>query len=149
MRRFVLGFVLLAPLLLWLSATVALVATAPIWLSFPTCCVIDDAAMLVWLSILPKLYVFGVFPAAFVACLLFKLHVWHGEFEPIAMFMSLLVALVGFFLCIVALDVEFKFYESIFDATSLVFSCAIFGILFVSTALSALMARRLSRNSIP
>jgi hypothetical protein len=148
MRRFVLGFVLLAPLLLWLSATVALVATAPIWLSFPTCCVIDDAAMLGWLYMLPKLYVVAAFPAAFVASLLFKLYAWHDEFEPIAMFISLLVALIGFFLCIVALDVKFKFYESIFDATSLVFSCAIFGVLFVSTALSALMARRLSRKSI-
>jgi hypothetical protein len=59
MRRFVIWFASIAPLLIWLAATFAFIVTARIWLSFPTC-VIDDAALLTWVYVLPIVCCCGV-----------------------------------------------------------------------------------------
>jgi hypothetical protein len=84
-------------------------------------------------------------PAAAVAVLLFKLTEWHGDFEPIATFVSLLVSLAGFFIEMIIFDIKFGSVEDVFDMIDIIVICAVFGILFVSTAISALTARRLSR----
>ena len=95
MRKFVIWFAVVAPLLLWLLTTLGLILTAPIWLNFPGCCAIDNAALLSWLSVLAWAYAIFILPAAAAAALLFTLHRRFGCFTPSSMALSLLTGSAG------------------------------------------------------
>ncbi len=145
MRKFVIWFALLAPLLLWLSATAALVLTAPIWLNYPGCCLIDNSVGLLWLVVLPLAYVTVVLPATATALLIFRLSLWCDSFETSAVFVSLLVSLLGVF--ILMTDITRRPGEELFSRYNLILIGALFGMLFTTIGLSAQVARRLSRGA--
>jgi hypothetical protein len=146
MRRFVIWFALFAPLLLWISATAALVLTAPIWLNFPGCCLIDNSVLLWWLGILPLAYLTVVLPAAATALLIFRLSLWCDSFETSAVFVSLLMSLLGVF--VLMIDITRRLGEDLFSRFSLILIGAVFGMLFTTIGLSAQVARRLSRGAL-
>jgi hypothetical protein len=78
-----------------------------------------------------QLYVVVALPAAAVAFLLLELYIWHSEFESVATFVSLLVALIGFLVAMIVFDVKFGFDGSLFVTGTTIITCSIFGILFV------------------
>jgi hypothetical protein len=145
MRKFVIWFAVVAPLLLWLLATLALILTAPIWINIPGCCLIDNAALLSWLSVLPWAYAVFILPAAAAAVLLFMLHRRFGCFEPSSMALSLLTGLAGSLFVSYRLHAVSFPYGTSFETIDLIIAGAVFGILFSAMALSALIARRFSR----
>jgi hypothetical protein len=149
MRRFAIGFVLAAPLLLWLFTTVALIVTAPIWLSFPSCCAIDDAALLSWLFLLPEIYAVALLPAILVAILIVWLGRRLGRFDSSAMLASLLLGVIGALLVVWIFEIRILFDGSLFGGIALMAVGGTFGILFSTTALSALIARRSALCSCP
>jgi hypothetical protein len=145
MRRFVIWFAVVAPLLMWLLATSALILTAPVWINMPGCCAIDNAVALAWLSVLPWAYAIFILPATAAAALLFTLHRRFGCFEPPSMALSLLTGLAGSLFVSYRLHAGASSYGTSFKTIDFIIAGATFGILFSTMALSALIARRFSR----
>ena len=140
MGIFVAWFSLIAPLLLWLVATVALILTAPFWLMLPTCCVVDNTLAIQWLSVLPWIYAFTTVPLIGLGAIIFGLYRYSGRFDFSAILPNLIVSTVG------GLAAAYRFTKAfLLNIDNIVIASAVFGILFITIGLATVIARPLSR----